>query len=178
MQNKKLYIVIAVIVVIVGAGVAYATLRDKTATPADTASTPVTTGTPSAKVAAASIEDGTYYASVISVNRNPEDTTASFEPVIFLRGEEAKAAALEDVECDEIIEKCVTTLDKGYYVRKSGAPVFNAPILDDAQISLAGNLEASHADLENQVGGLFYVPVYEVVIKGGAVTTVKEVSKP
>ncbi len=177
MHTKKLYIGLAVAIVIVGAGVAFAVTRDGSAVPSNTA-VGGSTAKPSAKVAAASIEDGTYYASVISVNRNPEDTVASFEHVMFFQGSEATDAALEDVDCEEVIENCVASLKNGYYVRKSGAPVFNAPILKGATVSLAGNTSASHADLENQVGGLSYVPVYSVIINEGSVTSVTEVTKP
>jgi hypothetical protein len=174
---------VAAVVVLGGAAWAYSASQDKAEEAAPAANAGGTgsakpQGTAQGKVAASTEEDGTHFAIITKVSENPEDTVLTLEHVTFYEGAEATATAKLDVKCEGDIVTCVQTLKQGYYVRKSGSPAWTAPLLKAAKVSISGKANATHEDLALNTAMKSYIPVYKVVIKGGAAVSVTEVSKP
>ena len=136
----------------------------------------VTNDAPRGKVAAnTSVSDGEQYAQVSSVNQNPEDMTVTYTHVVYFTGDEAKLSAEAEVECAGAIESCVPSLNAGYYVRASGAPLETVPVTASTKIQLKSNAKASKDEFATYVETSAVAPVFVLTVKDGNITHIKEI---
>ena len=74
------------------------------------------------------------------------------------------------------LDECVPTLRDGYYVRKSGAPAFTAPLTAATTISIAGKSTATVSDLAARIQ-TNQNAVFVVTIANGNIVRVDEKTK-
>ena len=126
------------------------------------------------KVAAGTAQDGEHYVRVSSIQTNPEDSTVTLRLITYFEGVEARASAVAEVKCDGAIETCVPTLQDGYYVRESGAPMITVPFTASTKINLANKYNATIADLIVSTKDAATPPVFIVTIKDGNLVQIAE----
>lgn len=127
------------------------------------------------KVSVATIKDGTYTTQIHSIKTSPEDTTITFRHVTYFDGTAASSSATKEVPCkDQPLVACVPTLTRGYYVRKSEAPDFTAPVTAQTVITLKDQATASTKEL--RALERLFEPVFDVVILEGNIVSLSEKS--
>jgi hypothetical protein len=172
MSARKAVAIVSLACLAIAAAIyAYAYLRSS-----HTTTDPSSTSTPLSKIPSADLDDGTYVARIHSITTHGEDAYITFEHVNYYEGVEASTTASRDIDCPDSrpIEACAPTLTKGFYVRESDTPNFTAPITAQTSISLRGEETASLAtlsDLQRQ-----FDPVFEVIIRNGAIASLIEKS--
>ncbi len=83
------------------------------------------------KIKTISLDDGTYTVRIDAVNQSVENTVIVMREVIYFEGAEARIAAVKEVDCKGVIEECVPTLLKDYYVRETNNAPFEVPVPAD-----------------------------------------------
>ncbi len=133
----------------------------------------VSGNSPTGKIAASPVSDGTYTVYIHSIMSTGEDTSITFNHITYFEGTVASSSARHDVTCpDHPLEACVPTLTRGFYVRESGALEFSAPLPSSSPVVLRDNPNATYKSLRTMVRE--FQPVFTVVIQDGNIVSITE----
>ncbi len=123
-------------------------------------------------------QDGEFYVRITKMDQ--QNRLLHLRHVKFFTAEAARASAQNEVRCaGKILTDCVPSLDRGYYVRESGAGEFIAPLHSTATLWLSSSKpnSVSVEDLNQEISWPGYNPVFKVTIKNKAVVLLEEITR-